>query len=322
FIENVKTDMFPEEIYVFTPDGNIHELPMGATPVDFAYTVHTDVGNTCIGARVDRKPHPLSKPLTSGQTVEIMTSPKVKPNASWLNFVVTAKARLGIRNYLKHQRANEAEALGKRLLNSALGEDSIDNVSQEHLSKVLNELHIESIEHLYREIGLGNLLGITVRNRLLNDDLSAEDAIKYTPIAGAAGMLVHYAKCCTPILGDDIVAHISQGKGLTIHREDCPNCRNWEKDPARYFKVRWDTTVEREYTATVKIELINHQGALAKVTHLISLANSNVEHLNTEEKESNLYVVTADVTVKDRIHLARVIKKLRTMPDVQRISRK
>lgn len=322
FIENVKTDMFPEEIYVFTPDGKIHELPMGATPVDFAYTVHTDVGNTCVGARVDRKPHPLSKALDSGQTVEVITSPNVKPNANWLNFVVTAKARLGIRNYLKHQRVNEAVTLGKRLLTSALGETELDDISVETMEKVLADLSLKSVDDLFREIGLGNLMGLTIRNRLLNENSDKNEIINNTPIAGASGMLVNYAKCCSPVFGDEIVAHISQGKGITIHREDCPNCRNWEKDAAKFFKVKWDESNEKEYIASLKIELINHQGALAKVTHLISLANSNVEHLNTEEKESNLYVIFADVTVKDRIHLARLIKKLRTMPDVQRISRK
>ena len=321
FIENVKTDMFPEEIYVFTPDGKIHELPMGATPVDFAYTVHTDVGNTCVGAKVDRKPHPLSKALDTGQTVEIITSPKVKPNANWLNFVVTAKARLGIRNYLKHQRTSEATSLGKRLLTSALGDKELSDISSEVIEQVLTELNVENLDELYREIGLGNLVSLAVRNRLLNDELE-NDSSNFSAVAGAAGMLVNYGNCCKPILGDEIVAHVSQGKGLTIHREDCPNCRNWEKDAAKYFKVKWDESVEREYVSTIKIELINHQGALAKVTHLITQVNSNVEHLFTEEKESNLYVITADVTVKDRIHLAQLIKKLRTMPDVHRISRK
>lgn len=321
FIENVKTDMFPEEIYVFTPNGKIHELPMGATPVDFAYTVHTDVGNTCVGAKVDRKPHPLSKALDSGQTVEIITSPNVKPNANWLNFVVTAKARLGIRNYLKQQRTNEAVSLGKRLLSSALGENTIDDIPLETLDKVMTDLNIKTLDDLYHEIGLGNLMGLAVRNRLLNSGLENESQ-DLTPIVGAEGMLVTYSKCCYPILGDEIVAHISQGKGLTIHREDCPNCRNWEKDSAKYFKVKWDETADREYIASLKIEIINHQGALAKVTNLIAKTNSNVEHLNTEEKESNLYIIYADVSVKDRIHLARVIKKLRTLPDVQRISRK
>ncbi len=323
FIENVKTDLFPEEIYVFTPDGKIHELPMGATPVDFAYAVHTDVGNTCVGAKVDRKPHPLSRALDSGQTVEIMTSPNVKPNANWLNFVVTAKARLGIRNYLKHQRTNEAVNLGKRLLNSALGALEFESIDASVIERLLHDLHLKSVEELHQEIGLGNLMSLTVRNRLLEGDDDVQNVNEHTtPIIGSKGMLVNFSKCCHPILGDEIVAHVSQGKGLTIHREDCPNCRNWEKEPAKYFKVRWDEQTEREYVATIKIELINHQGALAKVTHLISLSDSNVEHINTEEKESNLYVITADVTVKDRIHLARLIKKLRTMPDVQRIHRK
>ena len=324
FIENVKTDLFPEEIYVFTPDGKIHELPMGATPVDFAYSVHTDIGNTCVGAKVDRKPHPLSKALDTGQTVEIMTSPNVKPNANWLNFVVTAKARLGIRNYLKHQRTNQAINLGKRLLNSALGEVEIDSIDDAKIQQLLDDLHLDSVDTLFQEIGLGHLMGITISNRLLNADENEtnNDSDDHTPIAGAHGMLVNYGKCCHPILGDEIVAHVSQGKGLTIHKEDCPNCRNWEKDPAKFFKVKWDEQSDREYVTVLKIELINHQGALAKVTQLIAQANSNVEHIYTEEKESNIYVITADVTVRDRIHLARLIKKIRTMPDVQRISRK
>lgn len=323
FIENVKTEMFPEEIYVFTPDGKIHELPMGATPVDFAYSVHTDVGNTCVGAKVDRKPHPLSRALDTGQTVEIMTSPNVKPNANWLNFVVTAKARLGIRNYLKHQRSNEAINLGRRLLNSALAGVSIEDIEPSRVNKLLDDFHLDNLEALYREIGLGNLMGLTISNRLLNSEQEeSESKQDNMPIAGAKGMLVTYSKCCHPIHGDEIVAHVSQGKGLTIHREDCPNCRGWEKDAAKFFKVKWDENSDREYVTTLKIELINHQGALAKVTHLISLANSNVEHIFTEEKESNIYVITADVSVKNRVHLADVIKKIRTMPDVQKINRK
>jgi GTP pyrophosphokinase/guanosine-3',5'-bis(diphosphate) 3'-pyrophosphohydrolase len=185
----------------------------------------------------------------------------------------------------------------------------------------LNDLGLKSLDDLYQEIGLGNLLGFNIRNQLLDE--SAEDSTeRAVPIIGAAGMLVNYSKCCHPILGDEIVAYISQGKGLTVHREDCPNVRNWEKEPAKYFKVKWDQTADREYITSLKIELINHQGALAKLTHLISQANSNVEHLHTEEKESNLYVITADVTVKNRVHLARIIKRIRIMPDVQRVSRK
>jgi GTP pyrophosphokinase/guanosine-3',5'-bis(diphosphate) 3'-pyrophosphohydrolase len=167
-------------------------------------------------------------------------------------------------------------------------------------------------------------MALTVANRLLNNDSSDTNTVgsHHTAISGAHGMLVSYSKCCHPIPGDEIVAHISQGKGLTIHREDCPNCRHWEKDPAKYFKVKWEERTDREYITSLKIELINHQGALAKVTHLISQANSNVEHIYTEEKDSNLYVITADITVTDRIHLARIIKKIRRMPDVQRVHRK
>ncbi|MBS3797527.1 bifunctional GTP diphosphokinase/guanosine-3',5'-bis pyrophosphate 3'-pyrophosphohydrolase [Pseudoalteromonas sp. BDTF-M6] len=325
FVENVKTDLFPEEIYVFTPDGRIVELPMGATAVDFAYAVHTDVGNTCVGARVNRKPHPLSKPLDTGQTVEVITSSGAHPNATWLNFIVTAKARLCVRNYLKNQRHEEALQLGRRLLDSALGEYSLDNISSETINRVLEEYQVNSVLELMVEIGCGNIMSVLVAKRLLQSDEADLDKLATSTkaaIIGTEGMLVNYSKCCRPVPGDDIVAYVSQGKGLTVHRQECKNIRGWRNELSKYFVVKWEDNSEKEYIATLRVEIINHQGALAKLTSLVASTGANIVELQTDEKESNLYVIDLGVTVKDRIHVANIMRRIRVMPDVQKVYRK
>ena len=324
FVENVKTELFPEEIYVFTPDGRIVELPMGATAVDFAYAVHTDVGNTCVGARVNRKPYPLSKALDTGQTVEVITSSGAHPNATWLNFVVTGKARLGIRNYLKSQQQEEAIQLGRRLLDSALGEYKLDDIPQEQIDNVLAEHSLNTLLELLVEIGSGNIMSILIAKRLLQDDKAVEDIAKdaKAAIIGTEGMLVTYAKCCRPVPGDEITAYVSQGKGLMVHRQECKNIKGWQNERSKYFVVKWEDNPEKEYIAALRVEIINHQGALAKLTNVVAAAQANIVEIATEEKESNLYVIDFGVTVKNRVHVADIMRRIRVMPDVQRVYRK
>lgn len=330
FVENVKTELFPEEIYVFTPDGRIVELPMGATAVDFAYAVHTDVGNTCVGARVNRKPYPLSKALDTGQTVEVITSSGAHPNATWLNFIVTGKARLGVRNYLKSQREEEALELGRRLLDSALGEYQLSEISQEQIDRVLAEHKLSTMLELLVEIGCGNIMSVLVAKRLLqNDDLDEDDGSIETlankakaAIIGTEGMLVNYMKCCRPVPGDAITAYVSQGKGLNVHRQECKNIKGWESERSKYFVVKWDDNPEKEYIAGLRVEIINHQGTLAKLTSVVASTNANIVEIATDEKESNLYIIDLGITVKDRVHVADVMRKIRVMPDVQRVYRK
>ena len=327
FIENVKTELFPEEIYVFTPDGRVIELPMGATPVDFAYAVHTDVGGSCVGAKVDRKPHPLNKALDTGQTVEVITSPGGKPNATWLNFVVTGKARQGIRNYLKNQRAEEAVALGRRLLASALGDVRLEDFSEEFLNQVVEEFKLENIQELFSEIGLGNIMSFAIARRLQSDEAIELDNVvninkNNPPIIGTEGMLVNFAKCCRPIPGDSVIAYMSQGKGLTIHREDCRNTKGWENEPATYFPVKWDTVVDKLFPCEIRVEIINHQGALAELTNKIASTGANIQNLSTEEKESNLYIINVELLAMDRKHLANIMRKIRVMADIQKIYRR
>jgi GTP pyrophosphokinase/guanosine-3',5'-bis(diphosphate) 3'-pyrophosphohydrolase len=324
FIENVKSDLFPEEIYVFTPDGRIIELPMGATAVDFAYAVHTDVGNSCVGVKVDRKPYPLSQALDSGQTIEVITSTAARPNATWLNFVVTSKARLQIRTYLRSQEQTESLALGRRLLSHALGSTKLEDIATEKLTQVVGDSGNDSIEDLLINIGLGNALSIGIAKRLKDEfseesDLQPSTAKAKMPIKGTEGMMVSYGKCCRPIPGDTIVAYLSPGKGLMVHQQGCRNHKGHEQ--GSLFPVKWDTDIDRDFIAKLRIEIINHKGALAALTNVIARGGSNVHTLNSGEKDSGLYLIDMEITCRDRVHLADIIRRIKVMVDVQRVVR-
>ncbi|MBL4764642.1 MAG: bifunctional GTP diphosphokinase/guanosine-3',5'-bis pyrophosphate 3'-pyrophosphohydrolase [Colwellia sp.] len=324
FIENVKSDLFPEEIYVFTPEGHIIELPMGATAVDFAYAVHTDVGNSCVGVKVDRKPYPLSRALDSGQTIEVITSAAARPNATWLNFVVTSKARLQIRTYLRSREKTESKTLGLRLLSHALGNVSLNDISKEKIDAVVQQNGNDSFDDLLTNIGLGNALSIGIARRL-TDEFTEDSGFTPTnnkakmPIKGTEGMLVNYGKCCRPIPGDSILAYLSPGKGLMVHQQGCRNIKGHE--PGALFPVKWDSDIDKEFIAKLRIEIINHQGALAQLTNVISKCGSNVNSLNSSEKEAGLYIIDMEITCRDRIHLANIIRKIKVMVDVQRVIR-
>jgi len=329
FVENVKTELYPDELYVFTPKGKIVELPIGATAVDFAYAVHTDIGNRCVGARVDRKPYPLSKPLETGQSVEIITSTGGKPNANWLNYVVTSRAIMGIRNFLKRQQQSEAVALGKRLLNSALGEVKLENIAADRIEQVLQNSTQQTLDELYSDIGLGNQLPIAVARRLLGEFeentaiTSSELSSKPKAfIVGSEGMLTTFAKCCRPIPGDPIAASASPGKGLNVHRVECRNIRGWEKEPGKYFPVKWDKTGEKQFFVDIRVFIVNKQGMLAKLTTAIAAQDSNIQDLSTDDRDSGDYVIKITLSVRDRVHLANVMRKIRVTPDVIKVYRR
>ncbi|HEI9845787.1 TPA: bifunctional GTP diphosphokinase/guanosine-3',5'-bis pyrophosphate 3'-pyrophosphohydrolase [Morganella morganii] len=324
FIESVKSDLFPDEIYVFTPEGRIVELPTGATPVDFAYAVHTDIGHSCVGARVDRQPYPLSQQLTSGQTVEIITAPGARPNAAWLNFVVSSKARAKIRQLLKNLKRDDSVNLGRRLLNHALGNGrKITDIPQENISRELVRMKLATLDDLLAEIGLGNAMSVVVARNLLNEaeNNTEESTTRKLPIKGADGVLITFAKCCRPVPGDPIIAHISPGKGLVIHHESCRNIRGYEKEPEKFMAVEWDNDIDTDFIAEIKVDMFNHQGALANLTAAINDANSSIQSMNTEEKDGRVYCAFIRLTAKDRIQLANIMRKIRIMPDVLRVSR-
>ncbi|WP_312240784.1 bifunctional GTP diphosphokinase/guanosine-3',5'-bis pyrophosphate 3'-pyrophosphohydrolase [Pantoea sp.] len=324
FIESVKSDLFPDEIYVFTPEGRIVELPAGATPVDFAYAVHTDIGHACVGARVDRQPYPLSQPLTSGQTVEIITAPGARPNAAWLNFVVSSKARAKIRQLLKNLKREDSVNLGRRLLSHALGGSrKLAEIPPENVQHELDRMKLTSLDDLLAEIGLGNAMSVVIAKNLLQSGAAKLTSGKRNklPIKGADGVLITFAKCCRPIPGDPIVAHVSPGKGLVVHHESCRNIRGYQKEPEKFMPVEWDKVTDQEFVAEIKVDMFNHQGALANLTAAINTAGSNIQSLNTEERDGRVYSAFIRLTAQDRVHLANIMRKIRVMPDVIKVHR-
>ncbi|MDA7782415.1 bifunctional GTP diphosphokinase/guanosine-3',5'-bis pyrophosphate 3'-pyrophosphohydrolase [Gammaproteobacteria bacterium] len=330
FIENVKIDLFPDEIYVFTPKGTIFELPTGSTAVDFAYAIHTDVGNSCVACRISRRLAPLSEPLQSGQTVEIITAPGTQPNPAWLSFVVTGKARSNIRHYLKNQKVSESVALGRRLLTKALAGfgTTIEELAPSHIDSVLKQTQIESLDDLLAEIGLGNRMSFMVAQRLSdNDELSAVDAVEESnrqgsiEIRGSEGMVMSYAKCCHPIPGDPIVGHISTGRGMVIHTEDCNNIAEIIDDPEKCVSVRWDPDVKGEFSVELRVELENQRGIIATLATTITGCEANIERISTVERDARFSIVNLSLNVRNRVHLARVLKKVRLIRSVLKVTR-
>jgi len=324
FIESVKIDLFPDEVYVFTPKGRIMELPKGSTAVDFAYAVHTDVGNTCIACRVNRRLAPLSQALENGSTVEIVTAPGARPNPAWLNFVVTGKARTHIRHALKLQRRSESINLGERLLSKALTgfETSLDAIPQERIRAVLDEYQMEAIEDLLEDIGLGNRMAYVIARRLLasdNEELPSADG----PLAirGTEGLVLNYAKCCTPIPGDPIVGHLSAGKGMVVHLDTCRNISDVRQNPDKCIPLSWSKEVSGEFNVELRVELEHQRGLIALLAGSVNAADGNIEKISMDERDGRISIVQLVVSVRDRIHLARVIKKLRTIQGVVRITR-
>jgi GTP diphosphokinase / guanosine-3',5'-bis(diphosphate) 3'-diphosphatase len=325
FLESVKVDLFPDKVYVFTPKGTILRLPSGATVVDFAYSVHTDIGNRCVAAKVDRRLTPLRTVLRNGQTVEIITAKGAMPNPSWVNFVVTAKARNAIRHYLKSLRRTEAIALGQRLLNQALGEFrvSLDDVTPEAQQAALGELGMKDLDELYERIGLGERLAPLVARRLLPSAQTEDGTGAPAPlaIAGTEGLLVTYARCCFPIPYDPIFAFLSTGRGVVIHRENCVNVEDYRKHPEKWLPVSWQTSPEREFSSEIRVYVANRTGVLAAVAAAIASTETNIDHVSIDEQDSDASILTFELRVHDRKHLARIVRVIRRMPDVTRVTR-
>jgi len=325
FLESVKVDLFPDKVYVFTPKGEILRLPSGATVVDFAYSVHTDIGNRCVAAKVDRRLTPLRTVLRNGQTVEIITAKGAMPNPSWVNFVVTAKARSAIRHYLKSLRRTEAIALGQRLLNQALGEFrvSLDDVTPESQAAALGELGMKDLDELYENIGLGERLAPLVARRLLPGTHAEGGAGTLAPlaIAGTEGLLVTYARCCFPIPGDAIFAFLSAGRGVVIHRENCVNVEDYRKHPEKWLPVTWQASDDRLFSSEIRVYVVNRTGMLAAVAAAIASLETNIDRVAIDEHGNDAVVLTFELRVRDRKHLARIVRVIRRMPDVSRVSR-
>ncbi|MEQ8204896.1 MAG: bifunctional (p)ppGpp synthetase/guanosine-3',5'-bis(diphosphate) 3'-pyrophosphohydrolase [Woeseia sp.] len=325
FLENVKVDLFPDKIYVFTPKGDIMPMPKGATTVDFAYAVHTDIGNRCVAAKVDRNLVPLRTQLQNSQTVEIVTARGAKPNPNWVTFVTTAKARSAIRLYMKQMRASESTDLGKRLLDRSLKDlgSSLRKIGKVRMREALNELSLDSPEGLYEQLGLGERLAPLAARVVLgiSEDGEKKDARASLTISGTEGLVVTYAKCCYPIPGDEVMGYLSTGRGIVIHRNNCGNLSNFRKQPDKWISVDWEKELQREFTTQIRIETINRTGVLAEVAATIADAGSNIEQVSVGDRHDDCSELTFLITIRDRTHLANIMRRVRTMQNVARVTR-
>lgn len=331
FLENVKIDLFPEEVYIFTPGGEIMELPRGATAVDFAYAVHTDVGNQCVAVKVDRQLVPLRTKLLNGQTVEIITEPTAKPNPIWMDFVFTAKARTNIRHFLHQLQHHEAEELGKRLINKCLAVHgtSIDAMLPEEVNLVSEEQGFVSISDMYCAVGLGNHIPIVVALALsqirkkMGDRASGDAELKTQPlgIKGTEGAVINYAKCCRPIPGDPILGFITAGRGIVIHTQDCKNVAEFRDKPEKWLDVKWEDDITGDFPIDIDLLVVSRRGVLARVASTIADMEANIDNVNIMERDGVYSTLSFAVLVANRQHLAKIMRELRKMEEVIRIKR-
>ena len=329
FLEHLKIDLFPDEVYVFTPQGDIKKLPRGATALDFAYAVHTDVGNHCAGVRVNRELVSLPTVLNNGNHVEIITSKTARPTASWLNYTVTGKARASIRHYLKKQQGDEAVKLGKRLLDHTVksGKYGRIRLTNQVKSDVLSNLGLESWDKLLEDIGLGKRLPAMVANQISSRGKKKKgDTSEHkneTPLAidGAEGMLITFARCCSPVPGDNIVGFLTTGRGVVVHTFDCPNITEYRKHPDKWVHVNWADNVRGVFSVNVRVDTENKRGVLANVATAIAEQGSNINNVNVEERDGRISTIRLNIEVKDRVGLAHIIKGIRRVPNVFRVAR-
>lgn len=324
FLEHIKVDLFPDEVYVFTPKGTIMAMPRLATAVDFAYSVHTDIGNHCVATKINGEYMPLSTPLKNGDRVEIITSENARPNPTWIHFAVTGKARAHIRSALKHVHRNESVALGRQLLSQALRAlgtqpEEIDAARWEPLLKETGR----GQEDILADIGLGKRLGVVIARQLLAKDV--DTALKRAPgpmyIRGTEGVAVRLAKCCRPIPGDPILGQIKKEQGLIIHTHDCPQVSHYREDPDKWVDVEWAPEIDKAFDVNIKIIVANHRGVLAKVASSISAEGSNIDDVHMEEESDNYTNLFFTVQVQNHAHLGRLIRALRSIEEVVRVIR-
>jgi GTP diphosphokinase / guanosine-3',5'-bis(diphosphate) 3'-diphosphatase len=334
FLENFKVDLFPDEVYVFTPKGKILALPKGSTAVDFAYAVHTDVGNSCVAVKINNELAPLRTEMHNGDNVEIITAPLANPNPAWLNYVVTGKARSHIRHYLKTLQATESAHLGERMLNMALRALHVDPsaIEDKLWSKVMRDYGAKDKSEILTDIGLGKRVSLMVAHQLTagipelhvpeNTKSKTSKKLDSITISGSEGMAVQFAQCCRPIPGDPILGFINKDKGLIIHTHDCPTTLKFKLDPDKWLDVEWDSDSKKLFKVNVRMVVVNERGMLAKLAAGISDVGSNIDNVSIEEPDGSQYAnVNFTVQVRDRVHLAQLMRNLRKIPDVVRINR-
>jgi RelA/SpoT family (p)ppGpp synthetase len=332
FLEHLKVDLFPDEVYVFTPNGEIKKLPRGATVIDFAYDVHSDLGNHCLAAKVNHELAPLRTVLRNGDHVEVLTSPTGRPNPGWLDYVMTSKARANIRNFLKNQQLGESTKLGKRLLDKALqavGSSlaALDDSQREALVKTLK---LPDWNALLSEVGLGNRMAAMVARQLVPETVPTEVEAGVTApgrapvlaIRGTEGVVVTYARCCRPIPGDPVLGFLSAGRGIVVHTEDCPNVAKYRKHPEQWIDVQWEPEIEGVFPVSFRVEARNQRGVLASVAAAISEQDANIDTVSFDDRDGQFTAMDFTIEVRDRVHLARILRRIRALEAVVRINRK
>ena len=328
FVENVKVDLFPDEVYLFTPKGDILALPRNATALDFAYAVHTDVGDHAVAARVDRKLVPLRSRLQSGQSVEVITAPSASPSPNWLEYVVSAKARTAIRHFLKRLQHEDAIELGHRMLDNALDElqSSLDSIAPEALDAYLAEHRLRRLEDLLADIALGNRMPAQVAQQLASGRAMLD--LDHVPrsgekilITGAERGVLTFGACCHPIPGDEIMGFLSAGKGVVVHRADCHNVAEFRKTPDRCVAIAWDRNVQGEFKTLLKVVVDNRPGVLATIAAAIAEAGSNIENVEYQERDGSSATLQFTLEVRDRKHLAQVMRRVRRAGVVHAVHR-
>lgn len=329
FLDNVKVDLFPDEVYLFSPKGDILSLPRNATALDFAYAVHTGVGDHAVAARIDKKLAPLRTRLTSGQTVEIITAPSAAPNPSWLEWVVSSRARTAIRHFLKHLQHEDAVELGHRMLDRALEsvDSSLDRIPAKVLDQYLADARLRRLEDLLAEIALGNRMALQVAQALTRGAdgqthephaLSAEKI----NITGAERGVLTFPDCCLPVPGDEIIGFLSTGKGIVVHRADCPNVPELRKSPERWVPIGWDREVTGDFRSAIRVEVENKPGVLARVASAIAETEANIDNVEYQERDLRSAVIVFSIDVRDRKHLADVIRRVRRLSVVVGVQRR
>jgi GTP pyrophosphokinase len=327
FLEHLKVDLFPDEVYVFTPKGKIMALPRGATAVDFAYFVHTDIGNRAIAVKINDELMPLRTELKNGDRVDIITAVQARPNPAWLNFVATARARSQIRHFLKTMQLEESVHLGERLLNQALAtlKGAPAEIDNESWDRFLRESGAKTRAELHADIGLGKRLAAVVAASLLQHAGSSPSDPQMPGtilIRGTEGMAAQLARCCNPIPGDPVIGLVSKGQGIVIHTQDCPVIRKGRHDSDRWVDVQWDDKTRRSFLVSIRLSVANERGVLARVAGGIAEAGSNIDNVSVEQPDSSAYsTMNFTIQVTNRFHLAQIMKRLRLIPEVVRIVR-
>ena len=317
FIENVKVDLFPDEVYLFSPKGQIYALPRNATALDYAYFVHTDVGNHAVAARVDKKLVPLRTRLNTGETVEIITAPSAHPRPQWLEWVVTGRGRIAIRNHLKHLQHEDAVEFGHRMLDRALEMRGVplEAIPPQVLDKYLNEAKYKRLEELLADIALGNRMPDQVAAKLAQSRGEVGGAIQRSAekilITGGERGVLSFGNCCHPVPGDEIVGYLSAGKGIVVHRLDCPNVAEYRKTPERMIAIDWDREVDGDYRVQLRIVVDNKPGVLATVAASIAEGDSNIENVEYQERDQQTSTLLFTIEVSNRKHLADVMRRVR-----------